>query len=293
MALIDASYFVGDISIPNTDDAGVGGRLTLFINKYEPLFLQKLFGYPLYKAFVAGMTVTPPATPDQRFLDILYGKEYTDFQGRLQLWKGLIVTDSPVFNFSGNVSYKKPVYVAAGVTPGFTPNTNTATLDGTSGTDDWRGWTPILSRNGLPLIPDVDYSWDIDTGLLTLLVVDDVFSISEKLFAQFELRTDPIDAIDISQNESCIAGYIYYQYRKSNATQTTDFGEVVTSAENSLNASPRKKLASAWNAMGEWVRQFCEFMEATQVADPTIYPEWTLQDEHHALETFGFMNPIF
>lgn len=183
MSFIDASYFVGELNIPNTDQPEVVEAVVFFINKYEPIFLQKLFGYPLFKAFSAAV---PPT--DQRFLDILNGKEYTDFQGRLQKWKGL-------------------------------------------------------------LIPDL--------------------------------------------KESCIANYVYCKHKRNNATQSTGIGEVVTVAENSRNASPRKKAASAWNEMHEWVKQFCAFMEATQVADPTIYPEWTLADEHHALKIFGFMNPIF
>jgi hypothetical protein len=183
MSFIDASYFVGDINIPNTGSSAIAERVTLFISKYEPVFLQKLMGYPLYKAFSA---VAPPT--DQRLLDILNGKEYTDYQGRLQKWRGLVNADLP---------------------------------------------------------------------------------------------------------ESCIAYYVYYWYRSSNATQTTDFGEVITQAENSRNASPRKKLAGAWYKLHDRVKQFCEFMEATQIADPTIYPEWTLADEHHALKEFAFMNPIF
>lgn len=293
MSLIDVSYFVGELTIPNTDETAIAERLTGFINKYEPLFLQKLFGYPLYKAFVAAMSVTPPATPAQRFLNILYGVEYTDFQGRLQKWKGLIVTDSPVFTVSGNLAYKKPVYITAGTTAGFVPNTNTATLDGTNGTDDWRGWPLILYRDGAILFEDVDYSWDIATGVLTLLGIGNVFGNDEQLVSQFEQRTDPINAPDVAGQESCIANYVYYWYKRNYATQTTDLGEVVTQAENSRNASPRKKLASAWNATHYWVKEFCEFMEATQVADPTIYPEWTLTDEHNALNHFAFMNPIF
>lgn len=183
MFFIDATYFVGELTVPNSDKPEVLQRLTLFISKYEPLFLQKLFGYPLYKAFSA---VAPPT--DQRFLDILNGKEYTDFQGRLQKWKGLVI--------------------------------------------------PSLTQ-------------------------------------------------------SCIANYVYYWYRRNSATQTAGIGEVVTQAENSRNDSPRKKMSSAWNEMHTWVIQFCQFMEATQVADPTIYPEWTLADEHAALQTFAFMNPIF
>jgi hypothetical protein len=291
MSFIDASYFVGDLNIPNSGQSEVAERITWFIEKYEPLFLRQLLGYPLYKAFVSGMAVTP--APDRRFLDILYGKEYTDFEGRIQLWKGLIVTDNPVFTMAGSSSYKKPVYITVGTTAGFMANTNSATLDGTNGADDWRGWTPILFRDGGLINEGIDYSWDSATGLLTLLVVNDVFDAGETFSAQFELRTNPINAPDITPNESCIANYIYCKYRSNNSTQTTDFGEVVTNAENSANASPRKKIASAWNEMKEWVKQFCAFMEATQAADPTIYPEWTLQDEHHALKYFGFMNPIF
>jgi hypothetical protein len=290
MSLIDVSYFVQELQLPNTDQLAVSERLTGFISKYEPEFLQKLFGYPLYKAFVAGMAITPP---DQRFLDILYGKEYTDLQGRLQRWKGIIVTDSPVFTLSGNLSYKKPVYITSGITAGFVPNTSAATLDGTNGTDDWRGWTPILYRDGAILFEDVDYSWVANTGVLTLLGDGNVFGNDEQLVAQFEQRTDPINAPDVSGQESCIANYVYFKYKQNYATQTTDFGEVVTQAENSRNASPRKKMASAWNAMHYWVKEFCEFMEATQNADPTIYPEWTLPDEHHALNHFAFMNPIY
>lgn len=293
MSFIDASYFVGDLDIPNPGDQAIAERITYFINKYEPLFLQELFGYPLYKAFVAGMAVAPPATPAIRFLNILYGTEYTGFDGRVQKWKGIIVTDTPVFNISGGLAYKKPVYMVAGVTPGMIPNATTATFDGTNGTDDWRGWTPILTR-ALIMRPGVDYSWDIANGILALLIPGDKFGNNEDFFAAFDLRTDGSQAvIDLATNESCIANYVYVKYRRSSATQYTGIGEVVTNAENSANASPRKKVAGVWNGMYEWVREFCRFMEATQNADPTIYPEWTLQDEHHALETFGFMNPIF
>lgn len=293
MSFIDATYFTEELNIPNTDEMAASERLSAFIDKYEPIFLQELFGYPLYKAFVAGMNVTPPATPPQRLLNILYGVEYADFQNRLQKWKGLIVTDTPVFTIAGNLAYKKTVYITVGTTAGFVEDTNTATLNGTNGTDDWRGWTPILFRDGDPMEPDVDYSWDITTGVLMLLVENDVFGPAEKFMSQFEQRTDPVSSTSITTPTSCIANYIYYKYKRNYATQTTDFGEVVTKAENSINASPRKKLASAWNEMHEWVKQFCAFMEATANADPTIYPEWTLPDEHHALKVFGFMNPIF
>jgi hypothetical protein len=34
-------------------------------------------------------------------------------------------------------------------------------------------------------------------------------------------------------------------------------------------------------------------MEATQMLDPTIYSEWTLNNRNDAYRFFGFMNPFF
>lgn len=292
MSFIDASYFVAELSIPNSGELPVSERITWFIEKYEPLFLQRLLGYPLYKAFVAGMNVSLPATPAQRFLDLLYGKEYTDIQGYIQQWRGIIVTDSPVFNISGNLVYKKPVYLTAGVTLGLTPGTNTATFDGTGGKDDWRGWVPVITRAAV-MKPGVDYSWDKDTGILLLLRAGDKFGPLEDFFAEFELRTDGLPAISLSANESLIANFVYYWYYRSAATQSTGIGEVQASAENSVNVSPRQKMLSAWNEMHQWVKEFTAFMESTQFADPTIYPEWTNINKIDALRYFGFINPIF
>jgi hypothetical protein len=290
MSFVDASYFIAELGIPNTDQAAVAQRVTWFINKYEPEFLLKLFGYPLYKAFVTGMNVTPPATPEQRFLDILYGKEYMDYQGRLQKWKGLIVTTSPVFNLSGGLAYRKPLYISAGVTEGFPSGGNLWTIP------DWIGWTPVITRERI-LKPGVDYSWNVDPdnpGQLILLAPGDKFGNGEDFFVAFELRTDgAVPVIDLSANESCIANYVYYQFRNAGATQYTGIGEVLTQAENAVNVNPRRKIANIWNQMGEWVNEFCEFMVAMQTADPTAYSEWSSIDEYNALKTFGYMNPIF
>jgi len=105
---IDQTYFVGELDIPNTDQDSVQERLQTFIKKYEPIFLQKLLGWALYNQFVAGINVALPATPDQRYLDLLYGTMYTGFDGILRRWKGLIVTDSPIYNLSGWLVYRKP-----------------------------------------------------------------------------------------------------------------------------------------------------------------------------------------
>lgn len=289
MSFIDASYFVGELNIPNSGEQAIAERISLFIGKYEPDFLQKLMGYPLYKAFITGMNVTPPATPDIRWVNILYGAEYTDRQGQLAKWKGLIVTDNPIYNLLGGFVYHAPEYLTAGQTAGFFVGANTATFDGTLGTPDLRGWTPILTRNTV-MRPGIDYSWDVDTGVLTLLQANDKFGANEFFFMAFELRTGPITPTPgLIINESCIANYVYYWFRRNDSTQTAAIGEVITKAENSTNVSPRKKMAHAWNEMRVWVRDFLCYMEQ----NATTYPEWTHTNETDALRYFGFMNPIF
>lgn len=83
MSLIDATFFVKKLSIPNTADAAVAETVTSYINQYETMFLVKLLGYPLYKAY-------KDSPEDQRFKDILNGKEYANLNGLLTKWPGLI-----------------------------------------------------------------------------------------------------------------------------------------------------------------------------------------------------------
>lgn len=289
MSFIDASYFVADLNIPNSDNAAVLEKITWYIQKYEPEFLLKALGYPLYKVFAAGMNVVPPATPDIRFLNILYGREYTDLNGLLTKWDGLIVTDDPIFNLSGGYVYKKPQYLESGITPGLVPGANTAVFDGTGGKDDWRGWTPILQRTAI-MKPGIDYSWDTDSGTLHLLSPGDVFGNLEFFFSQFELRTNAtVAVIDLDVNQSIIANYVYYWFARNNTTKSTGIGEVRTESENSVMVSPRQKILSAWNEMSHQIKQLMKFLEANQA----IYPEWSTTNEYETRKYFKFINPIF
>jgi len=79
--IVNLSFFVGDINIPNTGQPAVGTRVTEYINKYEPECLLKLLGYPLYKVF--------GSETSQRMADLLDGVEYVDYEGYTQYWKGL------------------------------------------------------------------------------------------------------------------------------------------------------------------------------------------------------------
>jgi hypothetical protein len=81
-SIIDESFFIRDITIPNTSNEAVLERLTLFIEKYEPECLKKIFGYKLYKLLKSEVS--------QRMTDIIFGTEYTDTYGNLCSWQGLV-----------------------------------------------------------------------------------------------------------------------------------------------------------------------------------------------------------
>ena len=70
--LIDQSYFVGEIHVPNLTGvgpvpAGNVEELNRFIVKYEPEYLDEVLGSGLSEAFQAGASI---ATPDQRWVDL-------------------------------------------------------------------------------------------------------------------------------------------------------------------------------------------------------------------------------
>lgn len=80
--LIDQSFFVRDITIPNTTNPAILERLISFIDKFEPRCLDIAFGYNFYKLY---QTET-----SQRMTDILDGAEFVNRFGVTQKWVGLV-----------------------------------------------------------------------------------------------------------------------------------------------------------------------------------------------------------
>lgn len=83
MTLIDASYFWGEINLPNNKYSD----LDSFIERFEKELLIKLFGYTLYKLISAYDPDNPTGT-DQRIRDIIEGKEFI-LNDKTYKWNGL------------------------------------------------------------------------------------------------------------------------------------------------------------------------------------------------------------
>jgi hypothetical protein len=84
MSIIDKTYFVKDINIPDSDYSD----LTAYITRYEKEILIKLLGYELGTLVLAYNALTSP----QRIIDIVEGSEYTVGDYTVK-WNGLKNTD--------------------------------------------------------------------------------------------------------------------------------------------------------------------------------------------------------
>lgn len=82
--LISPAFFFGEINIPNSSATDISTSISNAIAFHEPEIMQRLLGYDLYTQFNAHTT-------DQRFQDLLNGKEYTS-SGYSTKWRGLIYT---------------------------------------------------------------------------------------------------------------------------------------------------------------------------------------------------------
>jgi len=97
--IIDKSYFKGNLRIPNvqTDLAPLGDRtgnqvdLDEYVLLYEKELMIYALGYEAYKSFIASFDGNGDVLPgaDQRWKDLIDGKEYTNAQGTLVKWEGL------------------------------------------------------------------------------------------------------------------------------------------------------------------------------------------------------------
>lgn len=125
--IIDATYFVRKINIPNVDatlnprNAPILERLNSFISQYEPECLTKILGYNLYNL--------AKVEDSQRMSDLLNGAEFTDVDGVFRKWNGLKY--SPNMSLIAQYVYYKFQEDSATQTTGVSTSTNN-TEGGTS-----------------------------------------------------------------------------------------------------------------------------------------------------------------
>lgn len=271
MSLIDRTYFVGELNIPNTNQAAIGSAVDLFIEQYGDKLLNEVLGYTLYKALKAGLQVVPVA---QKWTDLIEGVEYTDANSKTRYWKGLVTQPPTVLNALDALN---PIDVVVGRGQLYDPVANTtsttipAVLVGKTFRIEKRGVGPLIGG---------EYS--VVGNILTL--IGDQFAINDVY--TYKSATLAINTSTGTNKESLIANYVYYWYQRNNHTQTATTGENKAANENSLIANPALKMVRAWNEMSEWICDLVYYLNSKK----DDYTQWADQDVYCMLRKFKPIN---
>lgn len=256
MALIDRTYFVGELNIPNTSQAAIGSAVDLFIEEYEDQFLNDVLGYTLYKALKAGLQIVPIA---QKWTDLIEGVEYTDLANKTRKWKGLVTQPPTVLNALDALN---PIDIVVGRGQLYDPVAN---MTSTTIPAVLVGKAFIFEKRAFGKLIEGEYSVVGNTLTLTSgqFSVNDVYT--------YKAATLAINTTTGTNKKSLIANYVYYWYIRNSHTQTATTGEVKPQNENAVIANPALKLVRAWNEMSEWICELVDYLDAKK----DDYTEWT------------------
>lgn len=269
--LTDISFFTGPRYIPNLNEGdNVANNLQTFIRRHEPQVLNDVLGYSLYTGLQAALSASSTVP---RWQNLLLGTEYTDQLGNLTYWKGLIETDASLLNFGSNaIGYKPVQWITVGVTTD--GNGNVIIPANVTGFiyADWIGWQPIIQVElGTPLQPDIDYTYNSQTGTFAFINPQDSFRAGQRLFVQFEMQyTAPVAPSSFTYKMSLMADYIYFYWMRNAATSSSGLGEVVPQPGNATSVSSMHKQVAAWNDMSDRIFSLWQFLNTQASA----YPEW-------------------
>lgn len=274
--LIDRTYFEGDILIANANltvvTNSVGSLVDWYIQKYEPLFLEKALGLSLYEALKTGYS---QPTPDQKWVDLVQGKIYTDCYGMKKRWRGLITQPESVLD-AFDVLGRRYIEVGRGLIYDPVSGANTTIVP-----PEFVGKQFVFSQRGFgDLKPLEEYT--VSGNVLTL--VSSVFAVTDTYW--FKVAQLAINTSTGASKESLIANYVYYWYQRNLYTQTSTMSEVKTKTENAVTVDPFQKVCLAWNTMNTWYLQLVDFLNTND----TVYTEWQDNNVCDKRRVFGHMN---
>lgn len=260
MAIINASYFNGEINIPNTDKAPVLDLLYQFIEKYEPELLQRIFGYGFYKDFTAGIQTDPIP---QKWVDLLLGVDYT-YGGISRRWRGMIEGYANIINALEFLSGSTMIQVGRGGTYDPVVGASSVTIPLSV-----QGKPFKIYQRGFGELADDEYTISEDGTTLTL--TQWTFSGNDRYFYHAASVTSSDG--DATPKYSFIANCIYYWYIRNNSTVTTDGGEKHSEAENAARSNPSLKMSRAWNEAVNWINEMYCYLNASRTTYDTWKPE--------------------
>lgn len=254
MSFINASYFYGNLNIAQKDQKPVADSLQIFIDQYEPEFLERVLGYELWQAFLAGLE---ESVIDSRWTFLRDGGAFAGYDQRQHKWVGFAAAMSP----SSITTVLQPETT---VPVGSYAGTNTLTYAPLAGAKYWverRGFGTMIEGRDIT-ISNGGQTW-------TLLMSGDQFQPDEVFIAH--IQKYPAGAASSGNNYSPVAAYVYYHYMRDLQTQSIGAGEGKATLQNAIATSAAQKMTDAWNIMS---KQLCELFEYLNVNRATLYPQW-------------------
>lgn len=128
MSLIDATYFIGELNIANTDEPATMSYLQVFIDQYEAEYLTLLLGPTLYASFLEGLALQP------------IPQEWIDLQNQLLVINGTSKV-SPIANFVYFYLIRRATYSSSGTGLTQPLNENSKVID--SKIETSRAWNQM------------------------------------------------------------------------------------------------------------------------------------------------------
>lgn len=262
---IDTSYFIGPLTIAQIGQKAVDDRLNDFINRYEPVIMEAALGYDFYQAFLEGLNVGSDEVIEQRWLDLLNGVAFTsvsEIRKRFPGFAGGQNTQTII------AAQRDDLFIYAGVTPGF------AVDDYRYTNSDLKNWNYTLEQFGSGTWqPIVEWAYKSGGGW-ALTDTNYKLQYNERWVLHFTGKKTVVVPSGAQNLLSPLAGFIYYEYMKDLATQTTGIGVVKSKGENSESANPIKKMCYAYNDAVRQIQLLWELLQADQNKDVKVYPEF-------------------
>lgn len=288
MSLIDPSYFIGPLTIAQIGQGAVTNNLNLFINRAEPELLEAALGYDLWQDFMTGLQQpvidpkwlalrdgatfkTVSSWPGWMWGFTWFNRYYWLNSQRSVHWAGFA---SPI-NFTVSSGALAQVVLIAGNALGNPTPTVPNPVIGTK-VYAWSGLAnatfSIERRQSGTMIQGIDYALSNNNQTITLLKPGDLFGNGEIFIIKFVQATQ--QGSPSSSYVSPIAGYVYYQWIRDQVSMNTGSGVVKNKNENSDNANPSWRVTDAWNQMAKDIFILWQYLEASFIANPAMYPSY-------------------
>jgi len=297
MSLINHTYFTDDLLIPGLENSDIQGKVQRFIDKHEPALLQDILGYELFKAFTDALAA---GDPDQKWIDLRDGVEFTRFNGYKEMWPGFTglngnsgvtaslirVEDALHFQYKVGRGY-------SGGTPGNGDYWEDPAINATELIDErLNGATKDkLSVREAGYGDKLHEEYDLRTGGGIILLGSKTFNNNTGWFIDYQKvsRVEVPEVVDTEVKQSLIANFVYCRYMKNEHTQSVRLGEVKPALQNAEQYNAGAKIVRAWNEMAEWISIMAEFLEVNRAT----YPEWdnhnkgVVRRRYHPINQFG------